>query len=99
KASKLVDFSIAERLKYCDIVDDNKGDAELLIDWLIKRAKMHKKSSFGYSEVQSTISPKVLRQKVVFDLAIDYLLEIQHIRIAYQDDCRFIEINPKLLTA
>ncbi|WP_204266447.1 DUF3987 domain-containing protein, partial [Haemophilus influenzae] len=35
KASKLVDFSIAERLKYCDIVDENKGDAELLIDWLI----------------------------------------------------------------
>lgn len=99
KASKLVDFSIAERLKYCDIVDENKGDAELLIDWLIKRAKMHKKSSFGYSEVQSTISPKALRQKAVFDLAIDYLLEKQHIRIAYQDDCRFIEINPKLLTA
>lgn len=99
KASKLVDFSIAERLKYCDIMDENKSDAELLIDWLVKRAKMRNKSSFGYSEVQSTISPKALRQKAVFDLAIDYLLEKQHIRIAYQDDCRFIEINPKLLTA
>lgn len=98
-ASKLVDFSIAERLKYCDITDGNKGDAELLIEWLVKRAKLHKKASFGYSEIQSNISPKTLRQKAVFELAIDYLLEKQHIRLAYQDDCRFIEINPKLLTA
>lgn len=96
-ASKLVDFSIAERLRYCDIADDNKNDAELLIAWLVKRAKMYNKSSFGYSETQSTISPKALRAKAVFEPAIDYLMENQHIRILYQDDARFIEINPHLL--
>ncbi len=97
RASAFVDYSINERLGYCDIPDDDNTDAQMLSDWLIKQAKRHGQATFGYSEAQSRVSPKVLRKKAVFELAVDYLIEKEHIRIDCQDDKRIIEINPYLL--
>lgn len=97
RASAFVDYSINERLGYCDIPDDDNTDAQMLSDWLIKQAKRHGQACFGYSETQSRVSPKHLRKKAVFELAIDYLIEKEHIRIDCQDDKRIIQINPHLL--
>ncbi|MFC0821139.1 DUF3987 domain-containing protein [Moraxella marmotae] len=97
-ASQIVNHSINERLRYNHIAHSGQSNAQILIDWLIVRAKRNQAAIFGYSEIRSS-SPKAVRQTADFELALDFLIEKQQVRILYQDDSKFIEINPYLLTA
>lgn len=92
RAYLLVEFSINERLYYND-----KGDAPTHAEqMLVYLTKKHTDGVLLYSNVQMNISPKALRKKEAFELAIDVLVQTNHIKVKEKHGKRYIMLNPVL---
>ncbi|UNU72899.1 DUF3987 domain-containing protein [Moraxella nasovis] len=103
-AIKIVEYSMAERRRYSEIVTDIT-DAERLLQWLIKNAykpSNHGVGRFFYSSLQQAL-PKDLRAVQVLDNALETLSDGNYVCLvdmpSYRRTKRVIELNPILLTA
>ena len=94
----LVEYSIAERLRYLDAKPTEKTDSQKLIDWIVKQCKVKGVTQLSYADTQSKVNPKHLRAKANFELCINVLSDKKYIQVITLDNTRYIEVNPSLLS-
>lgn len=98
RAFMLVEYSIAERLRYLDAKPTEKTDSQKLIDWIVKQCKVKGVTQLSYADTQSKVNPKHLRAKANFELCINVLSDKKYIQVITLDNTRYIEVNPSLLS-
>lgn len=98
RAFMLVEYSTAERLRYLDIKTNEKTDSQKLIDWIVKQCKAKGVNRLSYADAQSKVNPKHLRAKANFELCVNVLSDKKYIQVITQDNTRYIEVNPSLLS-
>ena len=98
RAFMLVEYSIAERLRYLDAKPIEKTDSQKLIDWIVKQCKAKGVNRLSYADAQSKVNPKHLRAKANFELCINVLSDKKYIQVITLDNTRYIEVNPSLLS-
>ncbi|WP_201525937.1 DUF3987 domain-containing protein [Psychrobacter frigidicola] len=97
RASKLTDYSIAERMRYTDKPQAGDNDAQKLISWLINYCNRQSVKTLAYSTAQSKVSPKHLRQKHNFELLTEVLESEGYIKLVTNGRSRTIQVRPELL--
>lgn len=98
RAFMLVEYSIAERLRYLDAKPTEKTDSQKLIDWIVKQCKVKGVTQLSYADTQSKVNPKPLRVKANFELCVNVLSDKKYIQVITLDNTRYIEVNPSLLS-
>ena len=98
RAFMLVEYSIAERLRYLDAKPTEKTDSQKLIDWIVKQCKVKGVTQLSYADTQSKVNPKHLRAKANFELCVNVLSDKKYIQVITLDNTRYIEVNPSLLS-
>jgi hypothetical protein len=98
RAFMLVEYSIAERLRYLDAKPIEKTDSQKLIDWIVKQCKAKGVNRLSYADAQSKVNPKHLRAKANFELCVNVLSDKKYIQVITLDNTRYIEVNPSLLS-
>ena len=98
RAFMLVEYSIAERLRYLDAKPTEKTDSQKLIDWIVKQCKVKGVTHLSYADTQSKVNPKHLRAKANFELCVNVLSDKKYIQVITLDNTRYIEVNPSLLS-
>ena len=98
RAFMLVEYSIAERLRYLDAKPAEKTDSQKLIDWIVKQCKAKGVNRLSYADTQSKVNPKHLRAKANFELCVNVLSDKKYIQVITLDNTRYIEVNPSLLS-
>ncbi|ATQ84448.1 hypothetical protein KSH_00640 [Moraxella osloensis] len=98
RAFMLVEYSIAERLRYLEAKPTEKTDSQKLIDWIVKQCKVKGVTQLSYADTQSKVNPKHLRAKANFELCINVLSDKKYIQVITLDNTRYIEVNPSLLS-
>ena len=53
--------------------------------------------NFSYSEVQSKVNVKALRQKSELETHIEVLTAKNYLKVVTVDNVRYVEINPKAI--
>lgn len=97
RAFELVEYSINEVLQYNDRIDETPTPAQQLLAYIIKQCTDQQTERLLYSLVQSRITPKSLRRKEAFELAISALTDTNRIKVVELDGTRWIIANPKAL--
>lgn len=96
-AFKLVQYNINEQIHYQD--DNEISDAEILLNWLIKKCHEQKTDRLSYSWVQSKVKPDKFKNKEILQLLTDSLEYSDHIKLGFVGNTksREILINPLVL--
>lgn len=97
RASLLTEYSIKERMRYDTTPQAGKNDRQKMMDWLLKQCKSMGENKILYSDTQSRINPKHLRKKADFELLVTVLTDKHYLRVFYEENTRYIELNPVLL--
>ncbi len=97
RAFLLVEYSMAERLRYVEVAPSDQSDSQKLVNWLVKQFKVKNIYTMSYAEAQSNVNPKGLRLKATFELATAVLCDKHQIKVTQVNNSRFIVINPILL--
>ncbi|WP_199508346.1 MULTISPECIES: DUF3987 domain-containing protein [unclassified Psychrobacter] len=98
RASKLVEYSTAERLRYLDASPTGEqNDSEKLSSWLVDKAKNKQPPILNKSFITQN-APNALRGKKLHGLLSD-LESAGHIRMETDGRRRLVLINPKLFAA
>ena len=99
KAILLVEYSMNELIRYNQQQQTTeKNNSQKLADYITKQCKNKGVTRLIYSEVQSKVSVRALRQKAEFELTIEVLTAKNYIKVVNVDNVRYIEVNPKAIS-
>lgn len=96
RAFLLVEYSIAERLRYIDIGTGEKPDIKRMIEWLIAWCKKNNASSINRTHVFQ-YAPNGLRGKKIVEPLLEQLESTGHVRQETIKRRNLVHINPYLL--
>lgn len=96
RAFLLVEYSIAERLRYVDIGTGEKPDIKRMIEWLIAWCKKNNASSINRTHVFQ-YAPNGLRGKKIVEPLLEQLESTGHVRQETIKRRNLVHINPYLL--
>ena len=98
KAILLVEYSMNELLRYNQQSQASvKNNSQKLADYIVRQCKDKGVTRLIYSEVQSKVNVKALRQKSELETHIEVLTAKNYLKVVTVDNVRYIEINPKAI--
>lgn len=95
-AIKIVDYSMSERRRYSEITTEISNAQKALL-WIVKQCKKNGQDFLFYANIQSSITPKSLRTRAIFENTISELHAMNYIKHVENDGKKIVLVNPQVL--